>query len=304
VRSKPAISRVWRRDLAGWVYLLPFVVGFLVFTFGPVVASFALSFTKYNILQPPQFVGLQNYVEMFGSSQFWNSWRLTIIYAVTTVGLTLSLGLVFALLLHQARRASGFWRTLYYLPAILSGAGEALMLTLVWDRNGLVNSILQAAGITGPAWLQSAGSALPALILSRYWTIGNIILLFLAARAAVPKDLYEVAEIDGASSWATFRAITLPLMTPIILFNLVLGIIASLQVFTQILIMTDGGPAGATRLIGIHIFNLAFDDQRFGYASAVSWSLFAVAVLVSLVLVRTSGRWVYYQFDPRSMEDK
>ena len=143
---------------------------------------------------------------------------------------------------------------------------------------------------------------MPALILSRYWTIGNIILLFLAARAAVPNDLYEVADIDGASPWQSFRAITLPLMTPIILFNLILGIITSLQVFTQIMILTQGGPSGATRLVGIYIYDLAFEDQRFGYAAAVSWSLFFVALLVSLLLIRTSGRWVHYHYDATQTE--
>ena len=180
------------------------------------------------------------------------------------------------------------WRVLFYLPALIGGAGEALMLTLVWDRHGLVNWLLSTVGIDEQAWFQNPTYAMPALILSRYWTIGNIILLFLAARASVPKDLYEVADIDGASAWRSFRAITLPLMTPIILFNLVLGIITSLQVFTQVMILTEGGPAGATRLVGIYIYELAFVNQRFGYAAAVSWSLFVVALLVSLLLIRTS----------------
>lgn len=302
MRANTRGRRRFLADVQGWGYLSPFVIGFAVFTLVPVLVSLALSFTKYNVLSPPQWIGLDNYTNMLGSAQFWTSWRLTIVYALTTVGLTLGLGLIFALSLHKARRAAGFWRVLYYLPAIISGAGEALMLSLIWDKNGLVNLMLSLAGINGPAWFQSASFALPALILSRYWTIGNIILLFLAARASVPKDLYEVADIDGASTWQSFRVITFPMMTPIILFNLVLGVITSLQVFTQILILTEGGPAGATRLIGIHIYQLAFQNQRFGYASAVSWSLFAVAVAVSLLLIRTSGRWVHYQYDPRQGE--
>ena len=213
------------------------------------MGSFALSFTRYNVFRPPQFIGLKNYTDMLASEQFWDSWRLTLIYAFATVTFTLTLALIIALTLHRARRASGFWKALYYLPAILGGAGEALMMLLVWDNHGLVNSILNIFGITGPAWLSSAEWAMPALIMARYWTIGNIILLFLAARASVPTDLYEVAELDGASTWATFRAITFPLMTPIVLFNIVLGINAALQVFTQIFILTEGGPAGATRLI-------------------------------------------------------
>jgi multiple sugar transport system permease protein len=297
MRAQTRRFRAGARHLGPWVYLSPFVIGVTVFTLVPVLASLGLSFTKYNVFSPPTYIGLQNFAEMLGSSQFWASWRLTIVYALTTVGFTLTLGLTLALTLHRARRASGFWKVLYYLPSVLGGAGEALMLLLVWDKNGLVNSILSAVGVSGPAYLQSADWALAALVLSRYWTIGNIVLLFLAARASVPRDLYEVAEMDGAGSWATFRAITFPLMTPIILFNLVLGIITSLQVFTQIFIMTQGGPVGATRLIGIHIYDLAFQNQRFGYASAVSWSLFGVAVLVSLLLIKSSGRWVHYQFD-------
>jgi multiple sugar transport system permease protein len=302
MRLTAATGRHVRRDLGAWVYLLPFIVGFAIFTFVPIVASFVLSFTKYNILQPPQFIGLKNYTDMLGSSQFWNSWRLTLIYAVTTVALTLFLSLGIALSLHLARRGAGLWRVLFYLPALIGGAGEALMLTLVWDRHGLVNWLLSTIGIDGPAWFQNPNYAMPALILSRYWTIGNIILLFLAARAAVPNDLYEVADIDGASPWRSFRAITLPLMTPIILFNLILGIITSLQVFTQVMILTQGGPSGATRLVGIYIYDLAFEDQRFGYAAAVSWSLFVVALLVSLLLIRTSGRWVHYHYDATQTE--
>lgn len=287
-----------RRDRwEGWLYALPFVIGFSIFTFLPILASLYLSFTQYTVFRPPEFIGTENYERMLASKAFWDAWRLTLTYAVGTVALTLSLSLLIALALHRARRAAGFWKVLYYLPAVIGGAGEALMMRLVWDRTGLVNSVLDAFDATGPAWLSSPDWAMPAVILSRYWTIGNLILLFLAARAAVPKDLYEVADIDGASDWAAFRSITLPLMTPIVLFNLVLGIVTALQVFTQIWILTEGGPAGATRLIGVHIYQLAFESQRFGYASAVSWTLFVVGVATSLFLVRTSGRWVHYQFD-------
>lgn len=290
----------FRRDRwEGWLYALPFVIGFSIFTFVPVIASFALSFTQYTVFRPPEFIGLDNYTRMFASKPFWDAWRLTLTYAAGTVALTMTLSLVFALALHHARRAAGFWKVLFYLPAVLIGAGEALMMRLVWDKDGLVNSVLNFFGVDGPAWLSSPTFAMPAVILSRYWAIGNLILLFLAARAAVPKDLYEVADLDGASNWQSFKSITLPLMTPIVLFNLILGIVSALQVFTQIFILTEGGPAGATRLIGIYIYQLAFENQRFGYASAVSWSLFVVGVAASLFLVRTSSRWVHYQFDDR-----
>lgn len=283
------------RSRTAWLFLLPFIVGFLVFQLIPLVASAGLVFHRYDVLSPPIFTGLDNIEFMLSSRGFWNAWRVTLLYAGVGLVLTVTFSLGLALLLYNARHLKVFWRVLIFIPAVLAGTGEALMLTAVFAKNGLVNAILDIGGIDGPNWLNDTQWALPALILARYWTVGPQVLFFLGARAAVPADLYEVARIDGAGHWASFRNITLPMMTPMILFNTVLGIIIGLQSFTQVFIMTKGGPAGATELIGLTIYREAFEYLRFGYASALSWTLFIATLGVTALLMLSARRWVYYE---------
>lgn len=261
------------------------------------VASATLSFTSYDVFTPPEFVGFENYERLLSSPDFWHSWRVTIIYAVASIIYTVFLAFAFAMLLFHARRARGFWRTLYYLPALLAGAAEALILSATWNRAGLVNAALQSIGIEGPGWIDAPDTALLALILARYWTIGNTMLLFLGGRASVPKELYEVAAVDGVPAWRAFRHVTLPLMTPILLFNLVIGIVFALQSFTQIFILTRGGPFEATNVIGLEIYFSAFRDLRMGEASALSWTLFLATFVSVIALFLSSKRWVHYEGD-------
>lgn len=275
--------------------LLPWAIGYLTFILGPLLFSFGLVFAEYDVFSPPRFVGLDNVVRMVESDRFWNAWRVTMIYAGIGTLYTLILGFGLALLLYHTRRLSGFWRTLFYMPTLLAGTAEALVIGQIWNPSfGLVNVGLGMLGIEGPRWLQAADSALPALILMRYWTIGNVMLLFLGARSNVPEELHEAARIDGAGRWKSFVHVSFPMMSPIILFNLVLGLIASLQAFTQVFILTRGGPQRSTELIGLQIYFQAFEGLKMGLASAMSWSLFGVTLLLTVLLIYSGRRWVYY----------
>jgi multiple sugar transport system permease protein len=291
-RRRPRTSR----DLAAaLLFLLPFIVGFAVFTLVPLVLAGALAFFDYDILSPPKFVGLANLQKLIADSHFWNAWGITFAYSLGTASITIGLGLPIGVLLYRARFAVTAWRVLYYIPAVISGAGEALMLTQVWATNGLVNSLLNAVGIDGPTWFSDPNAALPALIISRYWTIGTAILLFMGARASVPRELYEAADLDGASSWHQFRHVGLPMMSPVLLFVTVLSLIAGFQSFAQVYIMTEGGPARATEVMGILIYNEAFRNLSMGYAAALSWTVFAVTIVAAGALFLSGRRWVYYE---------
>lgn len=284
-----------RRAVA--LMLLPWVVGMAVFVIGPLIATLILSFTRYTILRPPEGVGLANYERMLGNDAFWSSWAVTIKYAAGGTIVTLVLALIVALGIFHIRRGKGFWRTAIYFPVLLAGTAEALVMGTVWSANyGLVNRFLALFGVAGPPWLQSADWALPAFMLMRYWSIGTVMLLLLGARYAVPAELYEAAQIDGGRGWRLFRHVTFPMMSPVFLFVTILGVISSLQAFTQIFIMTRGGPQRSTEVVGIHIYFEAFENLRMGYASAISWSLFVVTMAFVLVLFATSKWWVYYEF--------
>ena len=276
--------------------LLPWIIGMVVFVVGPLLATLALSFTRYTILQPPEFIGIDNYRRMFGSEPFWDSWRVTLLYAAAGTLFSLIASLGIALAIFHVRIAKGFWRTAFYFPVLLAGTAEALVMGIVWSGDyGLVNGFLGLLGVSGPPWLQSADWALPAFVLMRYWSIGTIMLLLLGARYNVPEELYEAARIDGARGWQLFRRITFPLMSPVFLFVTILGVISSLQAFTQIFILTRGGPQRSTEVIGLHLYFEAFENLQMGYASTVSWSVFLVTMAFVLVLFATSRWWVYYE---------
>lgn len=278
------------------IMMMPWVIGFLAFMLGPLVASALLSFTSYNIFTPPRWIGLANIREMLADPAFVHAWKVTLIYGVVGTSYMLVLALGTALLIYHARSASGLWRVVYYFPALLGGASEAYVMLAVWTPDyGLVNASLRLVGVHGPGWLASTQWALPAVILMRYWTIGTLMLLFLGARASVSPEYYEAALVDGARPLQRFRYVTLPMISPIILINVILGIIGSLQAFSQIFILTRGGPLDATNLVGLYIYQEAFLNIRMGYGSAVSWSLFLVTLLITLILLVSSRWWAYYE---------
>jgi multiple sugar transport system permease protein len=287
-----------REAIEGLLYISPFLLGFLIFTAYPMIASFYLSFTKYNILNPPIWIGLDNYQEaFFKDEQFWNSLRRTGVFALlnVTVGIAGSLGA--ALLLNQRFRGTTVFRTFFFLPSITPIIASALLWTWIYQPTiGLLNYLLGLIGIQGPAWLQSTTWAIPSVAIVSLWgTIGGTrMIVFLAALQGVPQEMYDAAHIDGAGVWRRFVSITLPLISPTMFFNVVLTIIGSLSVFSLAYIATGGGPNYATYFYVYHLYKNAFEFSRMGYAAAMAWVFFLIILVLTLVQFRFSKRWVFY----------
>ena len=293
------MSRLRRREaLEGILYLSPWIVGFIVFVAGPLLASAVLSFTKYNVLRPPEFIGLNNYVFAFTKDNlFLPSIVRTFYYAVLLVPLAMAGSLIVAILLNQKLMATTVWRTMFFLPTLTPLVATALLWRWMLNPDvGLVNYLLGQIGIQGPGWLNSIEWAIPALVLMGLWASvgGSRMIIFLAGLQDVPVELLEAAEIDGAGTWAKYRHITLPLITPTVFFNLVLGIIFALRTFEVAFVSTAGGPARATWFISLHIYQNAFVSFDMGYSSALAWLLFVLLFALTYLQFRLSGRWVFY----------
>jgi len=291
-----------RRE-AIWAYLLiaPWIVGFLVFTLGPMIASFFFSLTNYNITSAPVFVGFGNFIEMFTKDyRFWLSLRTTLTYALAAIPLGLGLGLLLALLLNANVPGIALWRTVYYTPSVVSGVAVSILwLYLFNPQFGVINWLLSLINVKGPGWLADPKWALAALVFMSLWGVGGGMIIYLAGLQGIPTTLYEAAEIDGANIFQKFFKITLPLITPVLFYNLVTGIIGTFQIFTQVYVMTSGGPAESTLMYNLYLYNNAFRYGRMGYASALAWILFLVVLILTLVVFRSSSTWVYYEGELR-----
>jgi len=286
-----------REALEGYLFISPWLLGFLAFLAVPMLASFVISLTRWDIVSPPRFVGLRNYVELFLHDRlFWQSLKVTGIYAGTTVPLRLALALLAAVLLVRPVRGNQFFRTIVYTPEIVSGVALALLWSWLFNPEfGLINVTLGFLGIQGPGWIYTRAWALPALILMSAWKIGGFMIIFLAAMQGIPRALYEAAELDGAGAISKFWRITFPMLSPAIFFNLVLGTITALQTFTEAYIMTRGGPGDATMLYSLYLYLSAFEFQEMGYASAMAWILFVISLGLTLFIFGALRKWVYYE---------
>jgi len=292
---KPRRLSFWE-SVSAWIFVAPWVIGFFLFTGGPILVSFIISFTHWDIVNPPQWAGLENYADMLEDDLFFQSLKVTTIYARVAVPLQIVEGLGIAILLNMKIRFIGVYRTLYYLPAILPIVSVAVMWRWLLSRDwGLINWFLSLFGIQGPGWLSDTEWALPALILMSLWSVGQGMLIYLAGLQGIPTDLYEAAKVDGAGPWAQFRNVTLPMISPVILFQLVVGLIAAFQVFAQPFIMTEGGPQNATWFYLLHLFRNAFEFFKMGYASALSWILFIYIAVLTVIIFRFSAAWVFYE---------
>ena len=280
-----------------WVMVSPWLVGFLIFTAFPMIASLVLSFTEWDILTPPEFVGLENYHKMFFVDKYaMHSMKITIVFSAVSIPLNIVFGLGIAMLLNTNIRGLSTFRTIYYLPAILSGVAVALMWRWIFSTDfGLINAALNILGIQGPAWLADRTWVIPSFVVMRLWSVGGGMVIYLAGLQSIPTDLYEAAEIDGANWWKRIRHITLPMLSPTIFFQLIIGVIFSMQIFTEAFIMTNGGPANASLFFILYLYRKAFQDFQMGYASALAWLLFVVILAFTLILFRTAKYWVYYE---------
>jgi multiple sugar transport system permease protein len=283
--------------IAFYLFASPWLLGLLFFALGPTIASFILSFTDYPVIVAPKWVGVANYITMFTNDDLvWQALKVTLLYSIGAVPLGLTLSFLLALLMNQGIYGVRYFRTVYYLPAIISGVPVALVWMWVLNPDfGLINNALRVVGIEGPKWLFSREWVIPSFILMSLWNVGAPMVIFLAGLQGIPAHLYEAAEIDGAGMWAKFRNVTLPMMSPVILFNLVLGIISSFQTFTPAYIMTKGGPANASLFYGLFLYNNAFKWFKMGYASALAWLMFLIILSLTLLVFRSSANWVYYE---------
>ena len=285
-----------REELEAYLFLLPWIAGFLLFLVGPLAASLYFSVTQYNILLPPQPVGTANFMTLFTDDPlFLKSLRVTAVYTFVSVPLTVVAGYLIALLLNQKVRGLSVWRTIFYLPAVVSGVAVAVMWLWVFHPDaGIVNSFLWPLGIEGPRWFSDPDWALGTLILTSLWGVGGGMVIYLAGMQGVPTHLYEACELDGAGAWRRFLHVTLPMTTPVIFFNLLMGIIGSWQVFTNAFVITSGGPANSTLFYVLYLYRQGWEYFRMGYASALAWVLFFIILFFTLMVFRSSG-WVYYE---------
>ena len=295
--------RMLARTLEGWFFASPWIIGLLTFFLGPMLYSIYLSLTSYNIVQSPRFIGLSNYAEMLRDPLIWKSLQVTTLYAIASVPLSLFLGLLLAILLNQKVRGIAFWRTAYYLPAGISGVAVALLWEWLFNgRYGLVNYLLDVLfGIEGPNWLADPRTAIWAFVVIAIWQVGGSMLINLAALQGVPTTLYEAAEIDGATAWHKFFNVTIPMISPVIFFNLIMGIIGALKSFDLFFIMTAGGPNHSTTTFMLYLYRIAFESLRMGYGSAMAWLLFVYLIILTAIVFRYSNKWVYYE---STLEDK
>jgi multiple sugar transport system permease protein len=294
------LSNQLRSDLRGYLFVAPWILSLLVFTAYPMLASFYFSLTNYTVLNPPRWIGLQNFQTMFTKDPlYWKSVWNTTYYTIFSVPLGLAFGLLLALLLNQRSRGIGIYRTAFYLPSLVPAVASTLLWMLLLDpRLGLVNSALVALGFERVGWLRSAAWAKPAVILMSIWGgTGGAMLIFLAGLKDVPDSLLEAAKIDGANAWQRFRHVTLPLLTPTIFFNLVMGIIGSFQIFTTAYVAggSSAGPLNSLLMYMVLLYRYAFRYFAMGQASAMALVMFIALVIITLGLVRSSDYWVYYE---------
>lgn len=294
-RRLGAAARREEREL--YLFIGPWLIGLVLFYAGPIVVSAFMSLTEWPMLSSPRWVGFANYAEILGSDAlFGKALFNTVYYVVFSVPLGIMFALVIAILLNQRVRWLPLFRTIYYIPSLVTGVSVAVVWSwLLNPQFGLVNHFLGLIGIKGPNWLFDTKTAMPAMIIMSLWAVGGSMVIYLAGLQGIPQHLYEAAEIDGAGSWSRFRNVTLPMMTPTIFFNLIMGIIGSFQTFTRFFIMTNGGPANATLTYVLYLYRVSFEFFRMGYACGLAWILFLVILVMTLMQFWGARYWVYYE---------
>jgi multiple sugar transport system permease protein len=306
-QSAAALARPQRRPVAlprwveanaiAYLFLLPWLVGFVVLTAGPLVASLYLSFTDYDLLTAPEWVGFANYATMLTEdARYRTALRVTLTYVVFAVPLSLAFALLVAMVLNRDIRGVGLYRAVYYLPSLLGGSvAIAVLWRQVFGAQGLVNTLLAQVGIAGPSWISTPAYALDTIIILHIWQFGSAMLIFLAGLKQIPQDLYDAAAIDGAGGWNRFWRITVPMLTPVIFFNLVMGLIGAFKAFTAAFIVSGGGPLDATLFYTLYLYERGFTKFEMGYASAMAWVLLVIIAACTALVFRSSKHWVHYE---------
>ena len=284
-----------KKSKMGLVYILPWLIGMVFLTLYPFINALIISFTDYNLVRDPNFIGLANYTKLFKDEDFLGTLTATLKYTVITVPLQLAFALFIAYILNFKLKGINFFRTAYYIPSLLGGnVAVAVLWRFLFQQDGLINRIIGVVGIQPVAWLSSPGGAMSVIIILKVWQFGSAMLIFLAALKDVPQDLYEAASVDGSTKLHSFIHITMPLITPTIFFNLVMQLVNAFQEFNGPYLVTGKGPLNATYLTSMYIYDNALKYFNMGYASAASWILFLIIVAVTLILFATQDKWVYY----------
>lgn len=298
-RTKRTISkRKLRENLYGYLFLSPWLLGFLGLFLGPGIASLAISFTEYNVISPPEFIGSQNYVRMFTDDPlFWSSLGRTFYYACVAVPLGVLGSMFLAIFLNASLRGIAAYRTFFFMPSLVPLVASVILWKWLLNGDfGIVNQALRAIGLDPPGWFGDRRWAIPSLISMNLWqTIGGVqMIIFLAGLQGIPESLYDAAAIDGANAWQRIRHVTIPLLTPTIFFNTVLGVIGALQTFAAAFVATEGGPGFATWFYSLHIWKHSFDYFNMGYGAALAWFFAIIIVSMTMLQIRLSKRWVFY----------
>ncbi|MCS7202043.1 MAG: sugar ABC transporter permease [Dictyoglomus sp.] len=293
------LTRKRKHDLLmGYIFVSPWIIGFLAFIVFPLITSLYLSFTSYDILSSPRIVGFANWIRMFTQDQrFWNATKATFKFVIFEVPLRLIFAFLVALIFSlRESKLLNLYRAIYYIPSLIGGSvAIAVVWRQVWGVDGIINALLSIFGIKGMNWLGDPRTAIWTLILLAVWQFGSPMLIFLAALKQVPRELYEAAYIDGAGFWKRLATITLPMITPVILFNLINQMIHGFMAFTQSYIITQGGPLDSTLFYAVYMYRKGFNDFEMGYASALAWFMLALVGILTIIIFKTSRRWVYYE---------
>ncbi|RRD96442.1 sugar ABC transporter permease [Clostridiales bacterium COT073_COT-073] len=289
------------RKYTPYLFISPWVIGFLAFTMGPLLLSLGMSFFDWSITGTPEFIGAGNYIKMFTKDpQFYKSLAITIRFALIFVPLNMVVALILAMLITQPIKGVKIFRTIFYVPAVVSGVAISIIWGWLLDSNyGIINYLLSLLGIQGPKWLVDPKWAIFAIIFASAWGVGTMMLIFYTAIKSIPPSLYEAAALDGAGPIRQFFFITIPMITPTILFNLITSLIGALQQLTLVLLLTNGGPLRSTYFYGMYVYNNAFKHHKLGYASANAWIMFVVILLLTALVFRSSSAWVFYEAEKK-----
>jgi multiple sugar transport system permease protein len=296
-RKKMERKKALKESLTGYAIISPWLIGFFFLILGPIVASFYLSFTDYDLLSSPNWIGFDNYINILTNDpRFRQSLTVTLIFVFVSTPLKLIFALALAMLFNTGRKGTGFFTTIYYIPSIIGGSvAIAVVWRIIFGRNGAINDILSTLGLEGMNWIGNPDTALTVLILLVVWQFGSPMIIFLAGLRQIPAELYEAASVDGANKLQTFFKITIPMLTPVIFFNLIMQTIGGFMIFTQAYLITQGGPMDSTLFYALYLYETAFEYLRMGYASAMAWILLLIIAAITVLLFKSSSRWVFYE---------
>lgn len=296
MKKKSQLSSRRKETFIFFLCISPWLIGFFTFTLGPLLTSIYISFTDWNLFTQANFVGFDNYIRLLTNDKiFWKSVYNTFYYALIAIPLMLLLSLLMAYLLNQRVKYMRIFRTAFYLPSVVPIVASSMIFMWILAPNGIINKVLNFIGVNGPAWLLDERFVKMSFVFMAIWGVGGSMILLLSGMQGISQELYESAALDGAGKWKQFITITIPMLTPVLFFNLIMGVIGSLQTFSQIYILTAGGPNNSSIMIVPYLFNNAFKYYRMGYASAIAWVLFMIILLLTLLVLKTSSMWVFYE---------